>query len=197
MYIWLMLKKSLILLFFIGNFVNLFSQNDSIRHVVTPHVSPALKFTENLGQWDEFIRYRMQLDGGFLYFENDGLTYCFYDKKKVRAMHSGGLLKGLNSEVKHHAVKVKFLGANQNSINQAFEKGSDYENFFLGNDKNKWKSNVRNYHRIWYRNIYSNIDYEAITSTIGLKYNFYLKPEDYNSAPKHLVVQVLMDYPDV
>jgi gliding motility-associated-like protein len=176
MYIWLMLKKSLILLFFIGSFVDIFSQKDSVRHAITPHVNPSLKFTENLGQWNDFIRYRMQLDGGHLYFENDGLTYSFYDKRKVRSMHLGGLLKGLTPEIKCHTVKVKFLGANPNSINQAFDKGSDYENFFLGSDKNKWKSNVRNYHRILYKNIYANVDYEAITSTIGLKYNFYLHP---------------------
>lgn len=171
-----MLKKGLILLFFIGSFVGVFPQSDSEGKIVTTHVSPALKFTENLGQWDDFIRYRMQLDGGHLYFENDGLTYSFYDKRKVRSMHRGGLLKGLTPEIKFHTVKVKFLGSNPSSLSQAFDRGDDYENFFLGNDQNKWKSNVRNYHRILYKNIYSNIDYEAITSTIGLKYNFYLHP---------------------
>src|SRR5438270_21965 len=126
-----MLKKY-ILIFFTALFTGLLSAHgDSTKRVVIPDISPALRFTENIGQWDDFIRYRMQLDGGYLYFEKDGLTYSFYDKKKVRAVHYGGLYKGLSPEIKFHAVKIKFLGADPNSGNQASEKGTDYENFFL------------------------------------------------------------------
>jgi gliding motility-associated-like protein len=170
-----MLKRSLFISFllFVSGY---FSAQDSARKVQAPHLSPALKFTENLGQWDGFIRYRAQLDGGQLYFEDDGLTYAFYDKRKVRAMHKGGLMKGMTPEIKCHAIKVRFLDADPASLRQASEMGSDYENFFLGNDPSRWKGNVRNYHRIRYSNLYPNIDYEAITATSGIKYNFYVKP---------------------
>ncbi len=146
------------------------------ERVVTPHVSPALRFTENLGQWDNFIRYRVQLDGGFLFMENKGLTYNLYDKKTYRSFHRGGIgLKG-DAIVKGHAIKVEFVGCNQFAVNDSYEQGSDYENFFIGSDKTKWKGNVKNYHRVIYKEIYKKIDYEAITSTQGLKYNFYVRP---------------------
>jgi gliding motility-associated-like protein len=149
--------------------------------VVTPHVSPSLRFTENLGQWDNFIRYRVQLDGGMLFMENTGLTYNFYDKKMYRSFHMGGLAKVEDKSLKAHAIKVEFVGCNKFSTTDSYEQGSDHENFFLGDDKKKWKGNVKNYHRIIYRQIYKGIDYEAITSTQGLKYNFYLKPgADYH-----------------
>ena len=173
-----MLKKGLILLFFIGRFSNLFSQGDSLARFSTPHVSPALKFTENLGQWDDKVLFRAQLDGGGLFMEKNCLTFNFYDKKKYRSLHHGGFLsakyKDLN--IKNHAYKIYFDGCNADIQIEKAQKGSDYENFFLGNDKKKWKTNVGNYHQVWLKNIYNGVDYEAITSTQGLKYNFHVKP---------------------
>ena len=166
-----MLKKGLILLFFIGRFSNLFSQGDSLARFSTPHVSPALKFTENLGQWDDKVLFRAQLDGGGLFMEKNCLTFNFYDKKKYRSLHHGGFLsakyKDLN--IKNHAYKIYFDGCNADIQIEKAQKGSDYENFFLGNDKKKWKTNVGNYHQVWLKNIYNGVDYEAITSTQGLK----------------------------
>lgn len=145
------------------------------KQVVTPQVSPTLKFTENLGQWAPSIKYRMQLDGGLLFMESDGMTYNLYDKKKFRAFHTGGIAREKEPVLDAHAFKVEFMNCNHDFKTEASQQGSDYENFYIGSDRTKWKSNVRNYHNIWYRNIYKDIDYEAITSSQGLKYNFHVK----------------------
>lgn len=158
-------------------FFSLFSLVTSAQErVVTPHVSPALRFTENLGQWESYINYRVQLDGGLLFMERDGLTYNFYDKKKYRSFHMGGLARTDDKTLKAHAIRVDFVGCNRFAAKESYEQGADHENFYLGDDKKKWRGNVKNYHRVVYRQLYKNIDYEAITTTQGLKYNFYLKP---------------------
>jgi len=153
-------------------------QIDSSRRIVIPQVNPALKFTENKGQWDEKILFRAQLDGGALFLEKNCLTFNFYDKKKFRSIHHGGIAKGeyKNLDIKCHAYKVSFKGCNAVTAAEKLQKGPDYENFFLGNDKSKWQGNVSNYHQVILRNLYNGIDYEAITSATGLKYNFYVKP---------------------
>src|SRR5690242_20305770 len=69
------------------------AQGDIMPQVVHPVASPVLRLTENLGQWTEQILFRAQLDGGALYIENGGLTFDFYDKKKYRALHHGGVLR--------------------------------------------------------------------------------------------------------
>lgn len=152
------------------------------ENVVTAHVSPSLRFTENLGQWQEVIRFRAQLDGGWLYLEDGGLTYNLYDKRKYRSYHRGGMAKHKNVAIGAHAVKVEFLNCNKTSQTEALEPGDDYENFYLGNDKSKWKSHVKNYHRLKYKDLYDGIDYEVLTTTNGLKYNFYIKPGKDHSA---------------
>lgn len=148
-----------------------------MQRVITPHVSPSLKFTENAGQWQQNILFRAQLDGGVLFLEKNALTFNFYDKKKYRDFHNGAILKGKykNLDINAHAYKVVFENCNTDVITEKQDAGSDYENFFIGKDQAKWRGNVKNYHKVWLRNLYNGIDYEAITSARGMKYNFHVK----------------------
>jgi len=177
MYIWLMPNKLLLILFSFASFCLSYAQSDINPHIVSPHVSPALKLTENQGQWDEKILFRAQLDGGALYLEKTGLTFDFYDKKKYRALHHGGLLKNQYKDmvINCHAYKIHFVNCNPMAAVEKAQEGQDYENFFLGNDKRKWKGGVKNYHQIFLRNVYQGIDYEMITAVNRLKYNFHIK----------------------
>ncbi len=160
------------------------AQKDSSRHAVIPHVSPALRFTENKGQWDDHILFRAQLDGGALFLEKNALTFNFYDKKKYRAIHHAAFagFAHNNYNIKGHAYKIYFEGALPDPTVERTEAGTDYENFFIGKDERRWKGNVKNYHRVWLRNLYPGIDYEVITATSGLKYNFHVKENANASA---------------
>jgi hypothetical protein len=110
--------------------------------------------------------------------ERNCLTFNFYDKKKYRSLHHGGIMKTKykDMDIKNHAYKIYFEGSNPSPQIEKAQMGSDYENFFIGNDEKKWKGHVNNYHQIWLKNLYNNIDYEAITSANGIKYNFHVKP---------------------
>ncbi|MBP7809604.1 MAG: gliding motility-associated C-terminal domain-containing protein [Bacteroidia bacterium] len=165
------MRKALLYIFIVLSVVSYAQDN-----VVTPKVDPTLFFTQNKGQWDSKINYRARFDGGTLYMENDGITYAFFDKKKYINFHMGGLAKDKNPKLKAHAIKVEFLGCNQNLKIQSEDEGDFYENYYLGSDRTKWKGGVKNFHKVWYRNLYNGIDYEAITTIRGLKYNFYVNP---------------------
>ncbi|MDX2174673.1 MAG: PKD domain-containing protein [Bacteroidota bacterium] len=170
--------KKLILLFFLYFGNTFFYAQINKKEIITPHVHPGLTFTENRGQWDNTILYRAQLDGGALFLEKNKLTFNLYDKKKCRSFHFKKYEKGafIDDVIKGHAFNVVFEGSNTNVSTEANQKGDFYENYFLGNDKSKWKGNVANFHQIWYKNLYNNIDYEIITSINGVKYNFHVKP---------------------
>ncbi len=173
-----MFKKTICLFFILINSFASFSQSDSANHVVSPHPSPTLRFTENKGQWNDNILFRAQLDGGALFLEKNCLTFDFYDKVKYRSLHHGGIANGKYKDlsINAHAYKIYFENCNPNSKLEKLQQGSDYENYFIGNDRSKWQGNVKNYHQLWLRNIYNGIDYEALTTNNGIKYNFYLKP---------------------
>ncbi|MBL7918598.1 MAG: gliding motility-associated C-terminal domain-containing protein [Bacteroidia bacterium] len=154
------------------------SQDKSVIKPITPHVNPTAKLTENLGQWNKNILLKAQLDGGAFFIENNKLTFNFYDKKSFKLNHLNELKRTRvkKEKIRGHAYEIIFMGANQEPAVEKHQKGSDYENYFLGNDKSKWKSNVRNYRQVFLRNIYNGIDYEVITGINGLKYNFHVKP---------------------
>lgn len=149
--------------------------NGFSQQVITPHDHPGVTFTENVGQWENKIRFRAMLDGGALFLENNKLTFHFYDKNKARQFHFNKTVP-IDGRVKTHAYYVLFEGCNDNSPIDKMQKGNYYENYFIDKDQSKWKGGVSNYHQLWYRNLYNNIDYEILTSANNIKYNFHVKP---------------------
>lgn len=153
-------------------FVVLFYCKAFAQQIITPTHNPALKFTENNGQWESNILFKAILDGGNLFLEKDKLTFNFYDKKTYRKFHTGGAKSDKDLKLKGHAVQVSFLNCNSSAIIQKNTAGTDYENFFLGNDSKRWTVNVKNYAEIIYKNLYENINYQVLSSINGIKYNF-------------------------
>src|SRR6188508_1100520 len=116
-------------------FFSLFTFSALAQELIIPHPNPILHFTENLGQWQESIKYRVQLDGGLLFMEAGELTYNFYDKKKYGSFHTGGIGRTKDPNIKGHAIKVEFVGSNKSAKIDFSDPGEFYENFFIGNDQ--------------------------------------------------------------
>lgn len=146
------------------------------KEIITPRYNPGLRFTENLGQLDKQVKYNVVMNSGNIFFEDNRVVYFLYDYNKFKEYHYGGAGKYIDKSIRGHAYHVEFLNGNTMAIKTASDMVPFYENFFLGNDKSKWKSNVHSYKRILYKDIYNGIDYEAVTDERRLKYNYYIKP---------------------
>lgn len=158
-------------------FVCLAASAQQKEKVIVPSNSPSIYFTENTGQWDKKILFRSDLSGGHLFLEKNCLTFNMFDKKKVGKMHSSGLTKSNTEDfnIACHAYKVHFEGcATETQITKKL-KTSHYENFYIGNDKSKWKSFVPGYKQIWINDLYPGIDYELLGSGEVMKYNFHVQ----------------------
>jgi gliding motility-associated-like protein len=178
MYIWFMLKKCSLIFFLLALIDITFGHIDTTKKVIIPHTTPALRFTENLGQWQSHIKMRSGFDGGALFMEQDRLTFNFYDKLKARQFHTKKIEPGsfIDDAINGHAFQIVFEDCNENPSIEKAQMETFYENYFIGSDRSKWKGNVKSYHQVWYKNIYDQIDYEIITSVNGYKYNFHVKP---------------------
>jgi gliding motility-associated-like protein len=156
---------------------SLYSRSQNDARAVVPHVNPAIRFSENKGQWDARVLFRAQVDGGLVFVEKNCMTYNFYDRIKFRALHQGALARGEYKDfsIRGHAYRVSFLNSIEPLV-QKEQQCAGYENYYKGSDREKWKSNVMSYDRIWLKNLYHKIDYELVTSANGFKYNFYVKP---------------------
>lgn len=133
-----------------------------------------IRFTENKNQWDSFIKFRAQLDGGALFLQSNRLTYHFYDKDGFRSMHAKPKVKP--KDVKSSWFHVNFINSNKEVLLQKNEAAPDYNNYYIGKDQSKWASNVKNYKEIIYADLWDGINMQIIGADNSMKYNFYVKP---------------------
>src|SRR5687767_499048 len=113
--------------------------------------NPIVKFTENKGQWDANVLFRAQLDGGVLFLEKNCFTYSFYEKEKLRKNHmrsSEAAPTREELEIKSHAFRVTMKDAliPQSVLPQ--KRSTNYSNFYIGNNPQRWASRAYDYETV-------------------------------------------------
>lgn len=124
----------------------------------------------NKGQWDERIVYSTNVKNGKHYIEKDGFTTFLTDFEnhahEEKAEHP----------TRFHVIKSSFVNANWKQ--QKIEKNESpfYQNYFIGKDTSKWKSNVYAYSNIEMLQFYEGIDLLLDTKNDQLNYGFRIQP---------------------
>jgi gliding motility-associated-like protein len=169
------------ILIFVCNYTEVVAIDKPVdKNIDNSFAQGGIKFTENKKQWDSKILYRAQLDGGSLFLLKNALVYNFYDKETLRASHISKSTPKMSNKIqseniiKSHAFKTVFLNSELNPQIDAVNPTSDFCNFFIGNDKNKWAGNVKNYKELNYKNIYKGIDMQIVGLQNAIKYNYYV-----------------------
>ncbi len=141
----------------------------------TGYVPPPVAFVENKGQWDDGSKYRVNIPNGLMRLTASGFIYNFRDAKDLEKANEVLEATGENIKVKGHTYKVNFIGANKNSRFTGENKKNNYNNYFIGNDKSKWASNVGNYGSITQQNVYTGIDLKVYSGDKTIKYDFIVR----------------------
>ncbi|MGB0882082.1 MAG: PKD domain-containing protein [Vicingaceae bacterium] len=133
-------------------------------------------FNENKGQLDESIKYHCKLHIGDIFFKDNQFTFDLFSAEELNEFyshkHHDEKEEGHSSVLNKHVYNMKFIGANSNNEIISSKKNKHYKNYFLGNDKSKWASNVNSYQKINYQNIYDGIDVAVYSIDNHLKYDF-------------------------
>ncbi len=133
-----------------------------------------VRFSENIGQWDAPVIFRLKFKTGTLFLERDRLTFSFYDGHDLEKMQD--TLRYLDNTVKAHAWQMIFANANPYARLVGESQYPHYENYYIGNDPSKWKSDIKVFAAVRYRNIYPGIDFLIEGIDNQLKYSFIVKP---------------------
>ena len=161
-------------------------------------------FIENKGQWDNRVKYKGELPAGAFYLQNNGFKVVLHHEEDLRralnshhhttkgtehgthkpwepdssrpALPPRGTTPASNGKVRSHAYTVEFVGANANPLIIPDKALATYNNYFIGNDSTKWKSNVKIFQAVLYKNIYPNIDVRYYSENSQLKYDFIVHP---------------------
>lgn len=143
---------------------SVFCANDSIV--------PLARFEENKGQWHTNVKFKTEIVNGALFFENNGITTVFTNLNDVsEKAHHSQPIENENLMVKEEAFRTYFVGSNPNVSISKKGGSSYYRNYFIGNDKTKWASNVLLYDEIIYENLYDGIDLRYSSNSLNIKYD--------------------------
>lgn len=137
-----------------------------------------LKFIENKGQWESKILYKTIFKGGYAFIENNGIMIVLSDYK-------GGCKHDIIQEsqtkcehnediINNHAFKLKLLNSKSPKTIIPQDKSKDYNNYYIGKDKSKWKSEAYSYSNISYKEIYNNIDWLVYSKENNIKHDFII-----------------------
>lgn len=133
-------------------------------------------FVENLGQWAEPVEYKLELNSGAIFFERNGYTILLQQPREHNHSHGfGPYTHKHESQVKAHALKVKFLGSSSSEI-YGNSPLPYYNNYLTGNDESKWRSHVRSYQTLDYQNIAEGVNVKFYSKENAVKYDIIVSP---------------------
>jgi len=121
-----------------------------------------LTFVENQGQWDSPARFVAQKGNMAVRFEKDAFTLQMENR-------DGDRVKGV-------AVRMAFEGASEKATLEGEGKQEGRYNYFLGNDRTKWKTDVPGYSSAMYKNLYDGVDLRVREQEGRLEYDVLLAP---------------------
>lgn len=145
--------------------------------IATAQDSSHIEYIPNQGQWHSNAIYRANIRAGVLFLENRTLTYNLlspHDIEHSHAHHGDNHTYKYYNKVHGHAFKVKFKRANKKPQIIPLHKTADYCNYFIGNNPNKWASNVSKYKALKYLDFYKGIDFKVYSQGVNVKYDFII-----------------------
>ena len=157
-----------------------------------------LQFIENKGQWDSRVDFKSEISTGAFFLQKNGFSVVVHNaddlKKMADQMHghlnadsattpesrvnsvASSIAQNEQLVIHSHAYRVNFLGASSTVQASPDKALPTYNNYFIGNDKNKWKGGCKIYQGVTYNNIYPGIDVRYYTDAGTLKYDLIVNP---------------------
>jgi uncharacterized protein (TIGR03437 family) len=121
-----------------------------------------LYFVENRGQFDKRVSYYVPGRDKTIYFTSEGLTFTFGKR-------------GSDGFSERWALKLDFVGANLTARPEGIDQ-ADAVFSYLSGPREDWKTGVRSYARIVYRDLWPGIDLVYSGTVNRMKYSFTVKP---------------------
>ena len=84
---------------------------------------------------------------------------------------------------KQAVVRMQIVGGNKQAPSSGAEQLEGRSNYFIGNDQSKWRTDVANYQRVRFEEVYKGINLEYYGNQRQLEYDFIVEP---NADPEQI-----------
>jgi Big-like domain-containing protein/beta-propeller repeat-containing protein len=134
-----------------------------------------LAFEANQGQADPQVKF-VSRGAGYNLFLTDTEAVLTLQRASRREPNSPRTRAQPQKE-KPAVLHMKLVGANTTTTEvSGKDELSGKSNYFIGNDPKKWRTNVRQYARVRYANLYPGVDLVYYGNQRELEYDFVLQP---------------------
>ena len=132
-------------------------------------------FVANQGQWSNPSLFQAQMHNAALFVESDRLTIAL---RNPHPPHNENEPFHHAMSQQMHAYRVNFIGCSENPdvMGQDIDPNRGYDNYYLGNNPERWVAHLDHYSTIFYSGLYPGIDMDIQVAQHALKTNFYLSP---------------------
>lgn len=147
----------------------------SVFIVQTAHSQ--VDYIRNDGQWDDHIKFKAELGGGYAFVEADRLTYVMSEAEKIHLHELDEGIHHTESEVfGSFAFSAVFEDAKTPSSIVGELKRSNYHNYYTSADAAQWRSHVPVFGAVRYTEIYEDIDLRLHSNTNLMEWDFIVHP---------------------
>ena len=137
------------------------STDEAVRaNVLEAYGKLPILFVHNQGQLNDNVEYYAKASGQTLYFTNEGIVFDLVRYEQAEET------KLADRKAERLVFSLDFLGANGSPVIQGGGKDTAVVNYLMGNDPDKWHTDVPTYREVVYNTIYPNL----IGSTISNEY---------------------------
>ena len=137
------------------------------------HHVPDWIFVENQGQWTGDFRYKAEIGALAVFVEEGGMTWSLLQADAPDIIHDA-LANDTRPLLSGHVWKVEMIGADPAAIVPE-NTASFKHNYFLGSDRNAWRSNVGVHEALLYDEVWPGIDLRIHQSNGNFKYDLLLE----------------------
>jgi hypothetical protein len=142
-----------------------------------------LQFEANQGQTDARVKF-VSRNSNYNLFLTSIEAVLTLNKPVVGSARKHGefvprhTLKNLGrpAEQQRDVLRIKLIGANANADVVGQDELPGKSNYFIGNDPAKWRTNISNYRKVQYRNLYEGVDLVYYGDQHQLEYDFVVAP---------------------
>lgn len=127
----------------------------------------------NQGQWNSNILYNVDLPNGHFILDKEGYTISMRSFS-----HQHTLDERIHEEenMTNLGLKIRYLNSNKSTSFEESMPSEFYRNYFLGNDKSKWQSEVHSFKSVVRKNVYTGIDVQTIGKNGALEMIYFVNP---------------------
>ena len=141
-------------------------------------------FIPNQGQWNPEVKYLARIGGMNAWITNSGVVYDYYrikrnfDETKTLKMDPQQKrdYENKNTTVEGDVVRMQLVNAESNITGVGNNQKEGYYNYFIGNDKSKWASNVPLYDNVELKGVYKDINVKYYYDNGQLRYDYKAQP---------------------